>query len=158
MSQTQVAESQNLSGVTRRNILRGAAGAAGVVLGSGLATSALAQEKESPEAKKEGLRPLIYVWCIDIKPERRKEFRDKFKNLSSFNVGLPSGCKFQAVYETVIGKRDEPPFQIWFRLPDLAAFDVAATKDAVNKFHAELQEYLDLSFRPCNFILKEIAG
>jgi hypothetical protein len=159
MSQAQVAEPQNpLGGATRRNFLRGAAGAAGVALGSGIATSAFAEEKASPEAKDEGSRLLSYVWCIDIRAEKREQFRHKFSDLSRFNMGLPAGCKFEAVYETVIGKRDEPPFQIWFRVPNLATFEAAATADAVRKFHDELKEYVDPSFRPCNFILKQIAG
>lgn len=158
MSQAQVAASQNPLGlVTRRNLLRVAAGAAGVALGSGIATSALAENKESSEAKKGGLRPLHYVWCIDIQPEKRAQFRQKFDDLSRFNTGLPDGCKFEAVYETVIGKRDEPPFQIWFQVPNLATFEATATADAVHKFHEELEGYMNLSFRPCNFILKQIA-
>jgi hypothetical protein len=102
-------------------------------------------------------RPKIYLWCIDIKPDQRKEFRETFTDLSRFNKGLPPGCKFEAVYETVIGKRDEPAFQIWFRLPDLATFEAAATADAVRKFHKELEKYIDLSFRPTNMILEQIA-
>jgi hypothetical protein len=159
MSQAQVAASQNsLGGATRRNFLRGVAGAAGVALGSGIATAAFAEEKESPQAKVEAPRPLSYVWCIDVKADKREQFRQKFNDLSRFNTALPTGCKFDAVYETVIGKRDEPPFQIWFRVPNLATFEAAATADAVSKFHEELKEYMDPSFRPCNFILKQIAG
>ena len=159
MSQAQVAASQNpLGGATRRYFLRGAAGAAGVALGSGIATSAFAEEKGGPQAKEDGPHPLSYVWCIDIKADKREQFRQKFNDLSRFNTGLPTGCKFVAVYETVIGKRDEPPFQIWFRVPNLATFEASATADAVSKFHEELKEYMDPSLRPCNFILKQIAG
>jgi len=98
-----------------------------------------------------------YIWHIDVKPEKREAFRKAFRDLSRFNKGLPAGCKFEAVYETVIGRRsDEPPFQVWFLLPDLATFEAAAVTAAVRKFHDELAEYLDPSFRPCNMIVKKL--
>ena len=102
--------------------------------------------------------PHPYLWYIDVRPEKRKAFRKAFSDLSRFNKGLPAGCKFEAVYETVIGKRShEPPFQIWFLLPDLATFEAAAVTEAVRKFHEELEEYIDPSSRPSNMILKKIG-
>jgi hypothetical protein len=159
MRQTPAAESENSLGrLTRRNILRVAAAATGAALGSGIAISTFAQdEKESSEAKRRRLPPLHYVWCIDIKPGKREQFRQKFDDLSRFNGGLPDGCKFEAVYETVIGKGNEPPFEIWFQVPNLATFEAAAKTEAIHKFHDELEEYMDLAFRPSNVVLKQIA-
>jgi hypothetical protein len=159
MSQTQAAESRNSLGrLTRRNILRAAAAATGAALGSGIAISTFAQDdKEKSEAKKGRLGPLHYVWWIDIKPGKREQFRHKFDDLSRFNAGLPEGCKFEAVYETMIGQGNEPPFQIWFQVPNLKTFEEAAAADAVHKFHEELEEYMDLAFRPSNKVLKQIA-
>jgi hypothetical protein len=128
-----------------------------MALGSGVLASALAEGQEKADADQVTVHPLKYVWHIDIKPGKREEFRHKFSDLSPFNKDLPEGCKFEAVYETIIGKGDEPPFQIWFQLPSLAAFEAAATKEGVRRFHEKLEDYIDQSFRPSNLIVRKIA-
>jgi hypothetical protein len=39
-------------------------------------------------------------------------------------------------------------FEIWFQVPNLATFEAAAKTEAIHKFHDELEEYIDLAFRP----------
>jgi hypothetical protein len=96
------------------------------------------------------------VWKIDIKPEMRHEFRKKFADLSRFNKFLTKGSRFVGVYETVIGKRDEPPFQIWFEFPDLRAYEELAFREGIRKFHEEIEKYLDPNFRPFNEFLRKL--
>jgi hypothetical protein len=122
--------------------------AGGIVLGSALAP-ALADEKVQ--------LPLSYVWWLCIKPEKRDQFRKNFSDLSRFNVGLPKGSSFEAVYETLIGKGNEPDFQIWFRVPSLTAFEAEGTQEGIRKFHEEIKEYLDPFCPPWNRFLRQIG-
>jgi hypothetical protein len=155
MSRTEASSSPELQdrAVARRDLLRAVAGiGSGIALGSEFAALAWASEE-----KEENAPPIHYVWGVDIKVEKRSEFRKKFSNLSRFNKGLPQGSSFEAVYETFIGKGNEPAFQIWFRVPSLSAFEAEATTEGIRKFHEELEEYLDSCLRPCNKFLRQIA-
>ncbi|HVZ19116.1 MAG TPA: hypothetical protein VG897_18505 [Terriglobales bacterium] len=100
--------------------------------------------------------PLGYVWRVDILPSKVAEFRQQFADLSRFNEILPEGARFTAVYETFIGRRDEPRFQIWFQLPDLATLEDPAMQKAVSYFHQELQQYLDPNRNPWNEIVRAV--
>ena len=101
-------------------------------------------------------RPLGYVWRIDVLASKCAEFRDKFSDLSRFNEGLPDGARFTAVYESFIGRRDEPQFQIWFQLPNLAALEDPYMQKAVANFHQELMQYLDPSRHAWNEIVRAV--
>jgi len=100
--------------------------------------------------------PFGYVWRIDVLPDRIADFRKNFTDMSRFNKDLPRGAKFAAVYETFIGKRDEPQFQIWFQLPNLAALDDPAMQKAVAGFHKELSKYIHPNHRPWNEVVRLI--
>jgi hypothetical protein len=101
-----------------------------------------------------GIGPLGYVWRIDVLPDKCAEFRKKFCDLDRFNKDLPLGAGFAAIYETFIGKRDEPQFQVWFQLPSLAALEDPSMQKAVAKFHEELGKYLAPNHRPVNEIVR----
>ena len=101
-------------------------------------------------------RPLGYVWRIDVPPPKCAEFRKRFADLSRFNKDLPEGARFSAVYESYIGRRDEPRFQIWFQLPSLAALEHPAMQKAVAKFHKELQDFIDPNRHAWNEIVRAV--
>jgi hypothetical protein len=99
-------------------------------------------------------RPWGYVWRIDVLPGKVADFRKQFCDLSRFNKELPSGARFACIYETFIGKRNEPQFQVWFQLPSLAALEDRNMQKAVASFHKELDKYIDPSHRPWNEIVR----
>jgi len=101
--------------------------------------------------------PHGYVWRIDVVPSLCREFRERFADLSRFNENLPEGARFAAVYENFIGRRDEPRFQVWFQLPNLAALEDPAMQKAVARFHQELEKYLDPNHRPWNEIVTALG-
>jgi hypothetical protein len=141
--------SSSSASVSRRNVLRGAVG----VVGGGLAASSifpLSANSQTDPCLKSSVFQNGYVWRIDVLPAMRSDFRTNFANLARFNKGLPDGARFVAVYETTIGRRDEPPFQIWFAVDSLAEFEKVASAEGVVQFHKELDKYIDPNFRPTN--------
>ncbi len=141
--------SSSSASMSRRNLLRGAVG----VVGGSLAASSifpLSANSQTDPCLKCCVSQTGYVWRIDVLPAMRSDFRTNFANLDRFNKGLPDGVRFVAVYETTIGRRDEPPFQIWFAVGSLAEFEKLASAEGIVQFHKELDKYIDPNFRPTN--------
>lgn len=145
------AVSSSSASMSRRNLLRGAV----AVVGGSLAASSILPLSANSQTDaclkyKCCVSQTGYVWRIDVLPAMRSDFRANFANLDRFNKGLPDSARFVAVYETTIGRRDEPPFQVWFAVDSLAEFEKLASAEGIVQFHKELDKYIDPNFRPTN--------